>query len=602
MKFLYKISLLIVINLFVIDNIHSQIIVIDSGHGYDSNGGNPDGRSDTENATALSVGLKLKDLIDTSCNGWTARLTRTTRNGWISLTQRRTMSNNWRADRFISIHCNAGGGTGTETFWSRSSNSSNSSNSRFSREIQDQMVAGGQWRDRRSSEDRPYLGYTLGVLNSNNAIGVLNEIGFVDSNDANKLLSNTWRNRFAQAYLEALEEDLGKTCSGDNGGGDDGGDNGSLSTDISANGSSFSSDFRVTFSDRSSNRIEQRFYRALERYGNNWYSNRRNGFFNDDCNVLYSQYTQNGGTWSASSGRLRQTNTSNTNTNLSTYLAQNGNQSYLYQFDAQVISSSGPRKFGMHMMASENNGSQRGNSYLIWFHGASNEVIVYETINNELYTRTRSTFSIPTGMQRYQVIYNPSSGQIEVFHRDRSIISWRDTSPLRSGSYISLRTNATAVNFDNIRVYKGRSDGSKTITAGNATSDDIRTPNGFIDSAIKDSSDNWAYSRPLEVRITSVNKFAEEGTDAISKSFVLYPNPLGSGRLYLDFQPKEIGMLSIVLYDFQGRKLQTLTRDIKSTQDHILDITELIENVASGNYLINLQYKGISYQTTVLKK
>ncbi len=191
--------------------VHAQVIVIDPGHGYKADGSNPDGRTSTEIATALSVGLKLRAQLNSECSNYVVKMTRTTSNGWISLSQRRDMSNSWGADRFLSIHCNAGGGTGTETFWCTRSTSANASNSNFSQEVQNRMAAGGSWTNRRSVEDATHI-FHLGVLASNNAIGVLNEIGFVDSNDQTKLLSDTWRNKFAAAYVTALKNSLGVTC------------------------------------------------------------------------------------------------------------------------------------------------------------------------------------------------------------------------------------------------------------------------------------------------------------------------------------------------------------------------------------------------------
>ena len=90
----------------------SQVIVLDPGHGYcnDSNV-----RSDTEILTALAVGKKLEVLLN-NCPTVTTYFTRETNDcgDFPSLSQRAAMSNSWGADRFLSIHCNAGGGTGTE--------------------------------------------------------------------------------------------------------------------------------------------------------------------------------------------------------------------------------------------------------------------------------------------------------------------------------------------------------------------------------------------------------------------------------------------------------------------------------------------------------
>lgn len=194
----------------------AQVVVIDPGHGYDCNGSNVDGRTTTEIYTALASGLKLRDLITANNCGWTVHMTRTTNGncGWSSVTQRATMSNNWNATRFISIHCNAGGGTGTETFYCNQSASPTASDQAFAQKVQDNMVTEGQWTNRRNVEDRSYLPYHLGVLRTNNAPACLSEIGFVDrASDAAKLNDNAWRDKFALAYFKALQAELG-TCSG----------------------------------------------------------------------------------------------------------------------------------------------------------------------------------------------------------------------------------------------------------------------------------------------------------------------------------------------------------------------------------------------------
>jgi|GEM_PF-2277771 len=206
----------------------AQVVVIDPGHGYDCAGVNRDGRTTTEIQTALATGLKLRDLINNNNCGWTVQMTRTTNGncGWTSVTQRATQSNNWNATRFISIHCNAGGGTGTETFYCNQSSSPTAQDQAFGQKVQDNMVTEGQWTNRRMVEDRSYLPFHLGVLRTNNAPGCLSEIGFVDrTSDAAKLNSNFWRDKFALAYYKALQQELG-TCPGPGGG-----SNGNLAPD-----------------------------------------------------------------------------------------------------------------------------------------------------------------------------------------------------------------------------------------------------------------------------------------------------------------------------------------------------------------------------------
>ncbi|MBK9075743.1 MAG: N-acetylmuramoyl-L-alanine amidase [Flavobacteriales bacterium] len=191
----------------------AQVVVVDAGHGVQPGcATNCEGRTDTEVFTNLAVAEKLEDLLS-SC-GITVHLTRTNNScvTCITLGQRAAMSNSWGADRFLSIHCNAGGGTGTETFWCNNSSSSNSACQSFAEEVQAQMVSHGNWVDRRCVEDNTYLLFHLGVLHPTDAIGCLNEIGFVDfAADAAKLTSNSWRDDFAEAYFEALQNDLGFT-------------------------------------------------------------------------------------------------------------------------------------------------------------------------------------------------------------------------------------------------------------------------------------------------------------------------------------------------------------------------------------------------------
>lgn len=209
MKNIFKIIMTV---LFTV-NVQSQVIVIDPGHGYGATtSDNPDGRTATEIETALEVGLRTRTLIQNSCT-WTVQMTRTTNlNSWISVTQRGQMANNWNADRLLSIHCNAGGGTGTETFYCTQDDTNTPPDVAFAQKIQVDMSTNGSWNNRRCVEDNTFLAYHLGVLRYSSATGCLNEIGFVDSSDATKLTSSTWRDTFALSYFNSLKADLNLTC------------------------------------------------------------------------------------------------------------------------------------------------------------------------------------------------------------------------------------------------------------------------------------------------------------------------------------------------------------------------------------------------------
>ena len=572
---------------------YAQVVVIDPGHGYTSTGANPDGRTDTENATALAVGLKLRDQIQSSCSNWQVFMTRSTSDGWISLSQRRTMSNNWRADRFISIHCNAGGGSGTETFWCNRSNSSDADNSTFSQQIQNTMVEQGEWTNRRSVEDASYI-FHLGVLSGNNAVGVLNEIGFVDSPDASKLLSDSWRTRFASAYLEALRISLGSECGA--------ADTQSPVTRITApGGTSPSGDFAVDFQDTDDTGVTRRFYQVLEQYGDEWYANRNNGFFNDNYNVFYSDYTRGEGSWTIRDQHLYQSSTTATNTSLSASLSQNSGLPYLYEFGARVVSTTGPRKFGLHLMADDATLSQRGNSYLVWFYGEQNQVIIYETIDNQLYTREVASVTLDDQWANYKVTYSPAYGVLEVFRNNQSLVRWTDTSPIRTGNALSLRTNATAVEFDDLKVYKYREGSQVTVTVGSETADDIRTASGKIKSLVRDEAGNWSAPGNLDVTITQSSFLARSATTA--DEITIYPNPATDGAsVTLSYTAQSAQRTEILLVDLTGKVLHTLHDTPVADQRRNVDLQEVLTEVAPGYYLIKVQQGKIAQTTRILKR
>ncbi len=183
-----------------------QVVVIDPGHGILTDGKNGDGRTTTEIETSLAVGLILRNLIRENTD-WKVYMTRTNndRGSWISVNKRATMANDWEADVLISIHCNAGGGTGTETFWCDEYAISPTNDQRLAREVQKLSSRHGEWKDRRVTDDISFLNYDLGVLKYSSAPSCLNEIGFVDSSDKDKLLDREWRKKFAMAYFNALK-------------------------------------------------------------------------------------------------------------------------------------------------------------------------------------------------------------------------------------------------------------------------------------------------------------------------------------------------------------------------------------------------------------
>ena len=235
MKYLAYILLTFTLCLSTVQAVSARTynIYIDPGHYEDDN------RTETEIETNLEVGLKLKELLenDTSCGvTWEILMSRYNSNSRIPLLkrppQRAIDANNFGADLFLSIHCNAGPpeATGTETFWCDRNikngryipDKNAKENERFANLVQKHMADRGDWHSRHNGSgqlDReyPYFQKTyqdfkghLPILLYLEVPGCLNEIGFVtNDSDKEKLLSDHWRNKFAEAYRDAIYEYFG---------------------------------------------------------------------------------------------------------------------------------------------------------------------------------------------------------------------------------------------------------------------------------------------------------------------------------------------------------------------------------------------------------
>ena len=130
---------------------------------------------------------------------------------------------------------------------------------------------------------------------------------------------------------------------------------------------------------------------------------------------------------------------------------------------------------------------------MIWFNGSTSTLTIYETINGTLNTRETASVSISAGVwYAYKVTYNPSTGTIQVWKNNEKLAQWTDSTPISSGTGISLRTNATDVEFDDLKVYKYRDTKAKVITAGSGTTNDIRTQTGKVKSIVRDGNGNWS--------------------------------------------------------------------------------------------------------------
>ncbi len=407
------------------------------------------------------------------------------------------------------------------------------------------------------------------------------------------------------AILPSIRKDVQSLI--DNGcSGTGGADTQAPTTTISASGGNTQSgDFTANFNDSDNVGVTRRFYQALEKYDSNWYANRGNGFFNDNFNIFYSGYTKGAGNWSINNGHLRQSDTSSDNTKLNTFLSQNSGLPYLYEFSAKTISTIGPRKFGIHIMADSPDLSQRGNSYLIWFSGEDNKIRIYETVNNQLNFRAINDVSLNNQWANYKITYSPAFGVIEIFRNNKSILKWTDSSPIKDGSTISLRTNKTVVEFDDLKVYKFRANQTQTITAGSSVTKDIRRRNGKIKSLVRDAAGNWSSPGNLDVTISSLSRQNPNLQDdtKLDTNPIVYPNPATGTSLTLTYSATSSHQTEISIWNITGKLLNKIyDKPTKEDSQRNIDISALLENIATGNYIIKVKNGKNTFYSRILKQ
>ncbi|MCM3769344.1 N-acetylmuramoyl-L-alanine amidase [Priestia aryabhattai] len=170
-------------------------IYLDAGHGGADTGA-VGANGLYEKNLVLKIQQYLISYLNSTYSDFTIKTTRTT-DTFLSLSQRASQANSWGADAFMSIHVNAGGGTGYEDYVYRSA--SNASKT-F------QSIVHGQVQPTLLSYNHPNRGRksaNYAVLRLTNMPAVLTEIAFIDNRTDAALLQNA-------AFLKSMGESYAK--------------------------------------------------------------------------------------------------------------------------------------------------------------------------------------------------------------------------------------------------------------------------------------------------------------------------------------------------------------------------------------------------------
>ena len=175
-------------------------IFVDAGHNHSGEDTGASGFGLKEQDVSFYIAEKLAELLRQA--GHEVKMSRNALEDNVgntvseSINGRANMANNWGADLFLSIHCNAGGGAGTETLVYQHGNSA----AETAQKICDVVCERLELKNR-GVKERP----DLGVLRLTNMPAVLVETAFIDNeSDAWKLKNK--QELFAQAIFEGIAE------------------------------------------------------------------------------------------------------------------------------------------------------------------------------------------------------------------------------------------------------------------------------------------------------------------------------------------------------------------------------------------------------------
>jgi len=176
-------------------------IFIDAGHGGADSGAIGNGLKEKD--VCLTIALKMRDYLNREYAEQIIKLSRT-KDEYLTLKQRTNMANHWGANCFVSIHLNAGGGAGFESYIYNGKFADKRSTNRFRNHVHDEIIVGTKWQDRGKKEANFH------VLRESSMTAILTENGFIDHEpDARKLKSDGFLNTLAFAHTKGLALALG---------------------------------------------------------------------------------------------------------------------------------------------------------------------------------------------------------------------------------------------------------------------------------------------------------------------------------------------------------------------------------------------------------
>lgn len=187
-------------------------IFIDPGHGGDDAGAEANGLAEKD--LVLTISKEIQSILLSNYEGVEVQMSRED-DVSVGLSERAQMANDWDADYFISVHVNAGGGSGFESYIHPS---------RASRTVDYRDTMHSKIINKLDVTDRGMKEADFVVLRETAMSAILTENLFVDNDsDAEKLSDPSFLREIAQAHVNGIVEifDLEESNNSDS---DSGGD------------------------------------------------------------------------------------------------------------------------------------------------------------------------------------------------------------------------------------------------------------------------------------------------------------------------------------------------------------------------------------------
>lgn len=175
-------------------------IMLDPGHGGKDPGAVGNGLQ--EKVLTLDIAKRIKRILETEYTGVEVRLTRES-DIYLDLSERAKLANTWGADLFLSIHINAGGGTGWESYRYTAASAKTVAYQDTIHNAVIQAIDSG-------IKDRGKKAANFAVLRETKMPALLTENLFIDNaKDAAKLKDQAFLEKLARGHVVGLEKALG---------------------------------------------------------------------------------------------------------------------------------------------------------------------------------------------------------------------------------------------------------------------------------------------------------------------------------------------------------------------------------------------------------